>query len=289
MATTGWCSSSCSQPSSPGSSSSTPSSRSRATDFGGADKQFDFGVMFQRLAGIRQQAETHVDALGGTVISRDGRSHSRAGSASSAMPEILTAVRLPGTATCSFCLWVCRPRTRLRSPAGRISTSSPTCRLPSTSVPVTTVPKPGDGEDPVDRQARPVQVGSRRAFGQAAALSWRLQLVDARARAGRNAHDRRICQHRIRQHFVQVGLHQVQPYPAIVSTMSILVSATTPPWICRISRIARCSRGLGHNAFIGGDDEQGRVDAAHARQHILDEIAVPGHIDNADLFRLAAP
>ena len=41
---------------------------------------------------------------------------------------------------------------------------------------------------------------------------------------------------------------------------------------------------LRHNAFIGGDDEQGGVDPADAGQHILDEVAVARHIDDADCF-----
>jgi hypothetical protein len=42
--------------------------------------------------------------------------------------------------------------------------------------------------------------------------------------------------------------------------------------------------GLGHDAFIGGDDEEGQINAAHARQHIFDEVAVAGHVDYAHFF-----
>ena len=41
---------------------------------------------------------------------------------------------------------------------------------------------------------------------------------------------------------------------------------------------------LRHHAFVGGDDEQRRVDAAHARQHVLDEVDVAGHVHDADRF-----
>ena len=41
--------------------------------------------------------------------------------------------------------------------------------------------------------------------------------------------------------------------------------------------------GLGHNALVGGDDEQGQVNAADAGQHILDEPLVARHVDDADL------
>ncbi len=39
--------------------------------------------------------------------------------------------------------------------------------------------------------------------------------------------------------------------------------------------------GLGHHPLVGGDDEQGRVDAAHAGKHVLDEVDVAGHVDDA--------
>ena len=41
---------------------------------------------------------------------------------------------------------------------------------------------------------------------------------------------------------------------------------------------------LGHDALVGGDDEEGQVDAADAGQHVLDEVAVAGHIDDADFL-----
>ena len=41
---------------------------------------------------------------------------------------------------------------------------------------------------------------------------------------------------------------------------------------------------LGHHAFVGGDHEQREVDAADAREHVLDETLVSRHVDDADLF-----
>ena len=58
------------------------------------------------------------------------------------MPLRLMATRVPGSAVVCLVWWVWMPRTRPRKPAGRISISSPTCKGPSSSVPVTTVPKP---------------------------------------------------------------------------------------------------------------------------------------------------
>ena len=38
--------------------------------------------------------------------------------------------------------------------------------------------------------------------------------------------------------------------------------------------------GLGHGAFVGGDDEEGEVDATGASEHVLDEALVTGDIDD---------
>ena len=42
--------------------------------------------------------------------------------------------------------------------------------------------------------------------------------------------------------------------------------------------------GLRHDAFVGGDDQQGRVDPPDPGQHVLDKVPVPGHIHDADLL-----
>ncbi len=41
---------------------------------------------------------------------------------------------------------------------------------------------------------------------------------------------------------------------------------------------------LRHEALIGGDDEQRRINAANARQHVLDETLVTWHVHDADDF-----
>ena len=40
--------------------------------------------------------------------------------------------------------------------------------------------------------------------------------------------------------------------------------------------------GLGHDALIGGDHEQGEVDAADAGEHVLDKALVAGDVDDRD-------
>ena len=42
--------------------------------------------------------------------------------------------------------------------------------------------------------------------------------------------------------------------------------------------------GLRHHPLVGRNNEKGGIDAAHAGQHVLDEVDVAGHIDHADLF-----
>lgn len=42
--------------------------------------------------------------------------------------------------------------------------------------------------------------------------------------------------------------------------------------------------GLRHKALVCGDNQQGKVDAACACQHILDKLFMPRHINDACLF-----
>ena len=41
---------------------------------------------------------------------------------------------------------------------------------------------------------------------------------------------------------------------------------------------------LGHDALVGGDDEQGQVNAADSGQHVFDEVAVAGYVHNPDFL-----
>jgi hypothetical protein len=41
---------------------------------------------------------------------------------------------------------------------------------------------------------------------------------------------------------------------------------------------------LRHDAFIGGDDKQGRIDTAHARKHVFDEVTMTGNINDANFL-----
>jgi len=45
--------------------------------------------------------------------------------------------------------------------------------------------------------------------------------------------------------------------------------------------------GLGHDAFIGGDHQEGQVHPAGAGDHLLDELLVPGHVHHAQKYPIA--
>ena len=40
--------------------------------------------------------------------------------------------------------------------------------------------------------------------------------------------------------------------------------------------------GLGHDAVVGRDDEQGVLARGDAGDHVVHEAVVPGHVDEAD-------
>ena len=40
--------------------------------------------------------------------------------------------------------------------------------------------------------------------------------------------------------------------------------------------------GLRHDALVGGDDDEGGIDAAHPGQHVLNEVDVPRHVDQSE-------
>ena len=40
--------------------------------------------------------------------------------------------------------------------------------------------------------------------------------------------------------------------------------------------------GLRHRAVVGGDDQQREIDAGGAGQHVVDQLLVAGHVDEAE-------
>ena len=60
------------------------------------------------------------------------------------------------------------------------------------------------------------------------------------------------------------------------------MSATTPRADAEQPADREVLAGLGHDALVGGDDQQHEVDAAGAGDHRADEALVAGHVDDAD-------
>ena len=44
---------------------------------------------------------------------------------------------------------------------------------------------------------------------------------------------------------------------------------------------------LRHDRIVGGDDEQGQIDAGGAGEHVLDEALVARHVDDAEAIAVA--
>src|SRR5579875_235216 len=176
-------------------------------------------------------------------------------------PARFTAVLLPGSARSTRCLCACRPRMRARSPPGSMATSWPTVNVPSISVPVTTVPKPA--------------IVKARALGQRLA-----QLIQASAGDGGDGNKRRLRERGARQRLFDIGLYQLQPVR--LYQVDLRDRHDAGAHIEQVEDGEVLAR-LRHHAFVGSDDEQGEIDAAHTGEHILDEALVAGHIDDADL------
>ena len=153
------------------------------------------------------------------------------------------------------------PRARRR--ARRVSASPASDLAATTSVP---------GDDRADALEREDAVHGQAGRAGAAA---RLGALARRARARPAARPGRARPARSRSPPSQPAIRRAveelahvrrrQLEPARSSTRSALVSATTPRGTPSSSMMARCSRGLRHDAVVGGDDEQDEVDAGGAR------------------------
>ncbi len=139
----------------------------------------------------------------------------------------------------------------------------------------------GHAEGAVDWQARPVEVWPQRVGGQAGTESL-FQLREALHGGGADPQDGRLFQDGARKHRSQVVFDQVQPFRVVEQVD--LGQDDHPALDLQDIEDRQVLAGLGHHAFVCGDHEQRGVDAAHTRQHVLDEVAVTGDIDDADLF-----
>ncbi len=134
-------------------------------------------------------------------------------------------------------------------------------------------------EDPIDPQARPVDISCRRR-GCQGAIERGPHGVEPVARARRAGDDlqlgeRRACDvfgHFELRNLERLGVDQIGlrdhddavAYVEEVQDPEVLLALGLPP-------------------FVRGHHEHRDVDRAHPGQHVLDEFGVPGHVDEADL------
>ncbi len=155
-------------------------------------------------------------------------------------PTRFAATRETGHASASDCLWVWSDRTRLRMPAGTISTSSPTCKQAPARVPVTTVPAPLI-VNTRSRCSRPRASSAGPAWSSivsraAASASMPLPVSEDTGTIGASASVVPDTRSRI---------SSAARSSMSSSTRSRFVSAITPPRTPSTSRICRCSSDCG--------------------------------------------
>ena len=167
-----------------------------------------------------------------------------------------------------------RGRARFR-PDGSTSISSPARIPPATSVPVTTVPKPfSENTRSIGSRSSPCGRAGRRLGGERDERG--AQRVETLARPRRDAHDRPPLQERARHQLADlelgdrlgVGVDEV----ALRQRDEAARDAEQPADVEVLAR-------LRHHRLVGGDDQQRRVDAVRAGQHVAHEALVAGDVD----------
>ena len=138
-----------------------------------------------------------------------------------------------------------------------------------------------DREDPVDRQAGLIIIDAQRQPGQGV-LQRGQELADAGAGVSGKRDQRQLAQLRFCKQFRDLQFDQVEPF-RVVNQIDL---ADDDNDVLNIEQLedGQVFARLGHDAFVGGDDEQGGVDPADAGQHVFDEVAMPRHIHDADSF-----
>ena len=194
-------------------------------------------------------------------------------------PLRFTATRLPGVAASIFCRCDCSPRMRPCTPPGTISTGCPASSEPSMSVPVTTVPNPATAnERSTGRRGRPT---SRRCCVSSSAAS----IADASSCTpspvvAETACTRRARERRRRQQLLDLQLHQGQDVG--VREVGLRDDREPAPHAEQVEYRQVLAR-LRHHRLVRRDDQQREVDAADAREHVLDEPLVARHVHDAHL------
>ena len=133
-------------------------------------------------------------------------------------------------------------------------------------------------EAAVDREAEDLRRVARRDLaGQAAQL--RLQWLDAFAGEGADAEEWRVLQERALQVLPDLHFGEIDDVAlGRVDFRQHRQAALHAQQRADVEMFA----GLRHHRFVRGDDQHDGVDAADARQHVLDEPLVARHVDEAD-------
>ena len=143
---------------------------------------------------------------------------------------------------------------------------------PDTSVPVTTVPNPRSVKTrSIGRRGGPSSGRARRTRA-ASNASARVSRIEPGAGHRRYRHDRRIFEKRPGDELTRIG-RAIASRSA--SARSLLVSAMTPGAHVEQPADVEMLARLRHDRFVRGDDQQHRVDAGGAGEHVAHEALVP--------------
>ena len=133
-----------------------------------------------------------------------------------------------------------------------------------------------DRERAIDRKTnparRPIGIGpaSRQAEDRA------LQVLDPRPGPGRHRHDLRVFQRGTPRHLPDVRSRDVDE---LRSDAVRLGHRDDAPTDAEHPHDLEVLAGLGHDRLVGRHDEENRVDAARAREHVADEALVARNVD----------
>ena len=158
--------------------------------------------------------------------------------------------------------------------------SSSSCRIrPDTRVPVTTVP------NPFIVNAR--SIGRRGAPSTGRRAAWRrhgdegmAQGLEPLSRACRDGDDWCVGERSALQEVRHLEAHEVD---GLVVDQVVLGERDDTAGDAEQAADLEVLARLRHDRFVGGDDQQHRIDAAGASQHVPDESLVAGHVHEGDV------
>ena len=194
--------------------------------------------------------------------------------------EIDRGAARPGNARDDFLLVALQPAHAHPAIAGDRDAARPRWRCsPPLSVPVTTVPKPATEKTRSigNRGNAAVQAARRARRARPPAVQ---KIGETLAGQGRHRDDRRVGQQRRgRDAFADFFAHEVEPIGVDGVDLGQDDDAAVDAEQIEDRQVLDRLR---HGTLVGGDDEEGGVDAADTGEHVLDEPLVAGDVDDAD-------